>query len=44
MNAPLTGVFYRNLWDHSYFAEKNPAEAPAAGALGQTSTATGVIQ
>jgi beta-lactamase class D len=42
--AELTGVFYRNLWDHSYFAERNPAEAPAAGALGQTSTATGVIQ
>ena len=42
--AELTGVFYRNLWDHSYFAEKNAAEAPAAGALGQTSTATGAIQ
>jgi cell division protein FtsI/penicillin-binding protein 2 len=42
--AELTGVFYRNLWDHSYFAEKNPAEAPAAGAMGQPSTATGVIQ
>ena len=33
--AELTGVFYRDLWDHSYFAEKNPAEAPAAGAMGQ---------
>jgi hypothetical protein len=22
----LTGVFYRNLWDHSYFAEKLAAE------------------
>ncbi len=42
--AELTGVFYRNLWDHSYFAEKNPAEAPAAGALAQPSTASGVIQ
>jgi beta-lactamase class D len=42
--AELTGVFYRNLWDHSYFAEKNPAEAPAAGALGQPTTATGAIQ
>ncbi len=42
--AELTGVFYRNLWDHSYFAEKNPAEAPAAGAMGQPSTATGAIQ
>jgi penicillin-binding protein 2 len=42
--AELTGVFYRNLWDHSYFAEKNPAEAPAAGALGQQPTSTGAIQ
>ncbi|MGB7168421.1 MAG: penicillin-binding transpeptidase domain-containing protein [Acidobacteriaceae bacterium] len=30
--AELTGVFYRNLWDSSYFAEKQPAEAPAAAA------------
>ena len=42
--AELTGVFYRDLWDHQYFAEKNPAEAPASGALGQPSPATGVIQ
>jgi penicillin-binding protein 2 len=42
--AELTGVFYRNLWEHSYFAEKNPSDAPAAGAMGQPSTATGVIQ
>jgi penicillin-binding protein 2 len=42
--AELTGVFYRNLWEHSYFAEKNPTEAPAAAAIGQSSTATGVIQ
>ena len=38
--AELTGEFYRNLWDHDYFAEKNqeagnasasaPATAPAA--------------
>jgi penicillin-binding protein 2 len=41
--AELTGVFYRNLWDHQYFAE-NPAEAPASGALGQSAPATGVIQ
>jgi penicillin-binding protein 2 len=26
--AELTGVFYRNLWDSSYFAEKQPADAP----------------
>ena len=42
--AELTGVFYRNLWDHSYFAAKNPADAPAAGVLGQPNTATGVTQ
>lgn len=29
--AELTGHFYRNLWDHSYFAEKAPAiEKPVA--------------
>jgi cell division protein FtsI/penicillin-binding protein 2 len=35
--AELTGMFYRNLWDHSYFAAKQPAEltAPAAGATAQ---------
>jgi penicillin-binding protein 2 len=27
--AELTGVFYRNLWDSSYFATKQPIEAPA---------------
>ena len=42
--AELTGVFYRNLWDHSYFAVKNPSDAPAAGALSQPNTATGVTQ
>jgi cell division protein FtsI/penicillin-binding protein 2 len=26
--AELTGYFYRNLWDHSYFAAKQPAEQP----------------
>jgi cell division protein FtsI/penicillin-binding protein 2 len=36
--AELTGIFYRDLWDHSYFAQKAPAEdanaAPAgAGSL-----------
>lgn len=24
--AELTGIFYRDLWDHSYFAQKAPAE------------------
>ncbi|HSY03010.1 MAG TPA: penicillin-binding transpeptidase domain-containing protein [Acidobacteriaceae bacterium] len=27
--AELTGVFYRNLWDSSYFAAKQPIETPA---------------
>lgn len=41
--AELTGEFYRNLWDHDYFAEKNqeagngnataPVAAPAATAM-----------
>jgi penicillin-binding protein 2 len=36
--AELTGLFYRNLWDHSYFAAKQPAETPtpAATAIGVT--------
>jgi penicillin-binding protein 2 len=42
--AELTGVFYRNLWDHSYFVAKNPNEAPGAGALGQSAPVTGVTQ
>ena len=35
--AELTGMFYRNLWDHSYFAAKQPTEptAPAAAATAQ---------
>jgi len=39
--AELTGYFYRNLWDHSYFAAKQPVEqtTPAAGA-----TAVGMPQ
>jgi penicillin-binding protein 2 len=39
--AELTGMFYRNLWDHSYFAAKQPTEqtAPAAG-----TTAVGMPQ
>jgi penicillin-binding protein 2 len=36
--AELTGVFYRNLWDHSYFAAKQPLEQPAS------TTAQGVTQ
>jgi membrane peptidoglycan carboxypeptidase len=28
--AELTGIFYRNLWDSSYFAAKQPLETPAA--------------
>jgi penicillin-binding protein 2 len=28
--AELTGVFYRNLWDSSYFAAKQPIETPAS--------------
>jgi penicillin-binding protein 2 len=27
--AELTGVFYRNLWDSSYFAAKQPIDTPA---------------
>jgi penicillin-binding protein 2 len=30
--AELTGVFYHNLWDSSYFAAKQPIEAPAPAA------------
>jgi membrane carboxypeptidase/penicillin-binding protein len=35
--AELTGYFYRNLWDHSYFAAKQPSEqtAPAVGATAE---------
>jgi len=44
--AELTGYFYRNLWDHSYFAQKQPSEQPPAAQAGETapSTATGVNQ
>jgi len=28
--AELTGEFYRNLWDHDYFAQKDSSEAKAA--------------
>jgi len=35
--AELTGFFYRNLWDHSYFAAKQPAEqaSPTVGATAE---------
>jgi penicillin-binding protein 2 len=32
--AELTGLFYRNLWDKSYFAAKQPIETPAKAAIG----------
>jgi len=30
--AELTGIFYRDLWDSSYFAAKQPLETPTPGA------------
>jgi len=39
--AELTGVFYRNLWDHSYFVQKTTPDQPAAAASG---TVLGVSQ
>jgi penicillin-binding protein 2 len=42
--AELTGYFYRNLWDHSYFAQKQPAETPATAQPADTTPATGVNQ
>ncbi len=39
--AELTGLFYRNLWDHSYFVQKT--ESPAATAA-TTGTTLGVSQ
>jgi len=48
--AELTGYFYRNLWDHSYFATKQPAEQPTLlpavpqAADAAPATATGVNQ
>jgi penicillin-binding protein 2 len=38
--AALTGVFYRNLWDHSYFADKLAAEPETSTASAQTQTVT----
>lgn len=37
--AELTGFFYRNLWDHSYFAARQPQDTPSANG-----TALGVSQ
>jgi len=44
--AELTGYFYKNLWDHSYFAQKQPAEQPGMMQAGEAApaTATGVNQ
>ncbi len=44
--AELTGYFYKNLWDHSYFAQKQPTEQPPTVQAGEAaaSTATGVNQ
>ncbi len=45
--AELTGYFYRNLWDHSYFAAKQPDQLTAPQAPGATTpaaTATGINQ
>jgi penicillin-binding protein 2 len=33
--AELTGFFYRNLWDHSYFAAKQPSEQASPAATSQ---------
>lgn len=41
--AELSGVFYRNLWDHSYFAIKNPAQMPIEG-IAQPAVANGITQ
>jgi penicillin-binding protein 2 len=42
--AELTGYFYRNLWDHSYFAAKPLAEQPTMPTETTPATATGVNQ
>ena len=34
--AELTGLFYRNLWDKSYFAAKQASETPTKTAIGVT--------
>ncbi|HTD54401.1 MAG TPA: hypothetical protein VK670_03395, partial [Silvibacterium sp.] len=39
--AELTGYFYKNLWDHSYFVQKQAPEQPGVVQTGET---TGVNQ
>src|SRR5271170_3356905 len=34
--AELTGLFYRNLWDHSYFVQKTEPVAPTTAVSGTT--------
>jgi penicillin-binding protein 2 len=41
--AELTGLFYRNLWDHSYFVQKADPSAPPANTA-TTGTTLGVSQ
>ncbi len=40
--AELTGLFYRNLWDHSYFVQKTTPEQPTV--TPSSATALGVSQ
>ena len=47
--AELTGTFYRNLWDHNYFAEKNQTAAQltplsTTQSAGQSDAARGANQ
>ncbi|MBV8632203.1 MAG: penicillin-binding protein, partial [Silvibacterium sp.] len=42
--AELTGYFYKNLWDHSYFAQKQPEQSPALKAGDVAPAAVGVNQ
>jgi hypothetical protein len=39
--AELTGLFYRNLWDHSYFVQKTPEQPTLTPS---SATALGVSQ
>jgi cell division protein FtsI/penicillin-binding protein 2 len=40
--AELTGAFYRNLWDHDYFAVKNQDARNTSGGLPATAPATAI--